>query len=240
MGADLVITDVTLRPDTPTDYCADANIVGCYRFNEDAGYIVDTSGNDYHSKTAGSGTYQACKEVNCWDRNGTTEHNEMIDHGLLSSAISIVAWTRHDTADFDLIVSRSTSDDKGNYELRLRTPSSSNYEFVFRNSADTLHPSMYADSTVISANAWTHVGLTHTWGTTNDSDIYVNGIAVSTSDAASLDNAVITSGTQVFNIGCREDGCGTTGFDGEIDELAIFSRILTAAEILDIYTNGLK
>jgi hypothetical protein len=84
--------------------------------------------------------------------------------------------------------------------------------------------------------AWNHVAVTYSKSSVTNLPItYING------EAQTLTTVTQTSGTMVddsagpFILGNR--AALDRAFDGQLDDLRLFNRILTAAEIMTIYTN---
>jgi len=92
----------------------------------------------------------------------------------------------------------------------------------FSNNGSTL-----AASSGISLNTWTFVTVTR--GPTGLVNYYVNGAATSTANQ----NAGATTTASTVYIGNRANG--TTAWDGYIDELRIYNRVLDSSEITDLY-----
>jgi len=88
-------------------------------------------------------------------------------------------------------------------------------------------------STVLGDNTWRHVVAT--WendGTANINDLKLyEGGSLETNDATTGNN-VNTANSQTFRVG--GESFGTRFFDGLIDDVAIFNRVLTAAEIAQL------
>jgi len=89
--------------------------------------------------------------------------------------------------------------------------------------------------TTIPLNQWVHVSATWDGSTTaSNVKLYVNGREdsyVDTISAVSLND----NSTAPFRIGNRT---GSSGFDGTMDEVRIYNRVLTSAEILSLYKNS--
>jgi hypothetical protein len=84
-----------------------------------------------------------------------------------------------------------------------------------------------------SVATWYHlVGTVSTAGVTT---LYVNGVAQATT--GSLTNGAMSS-TASTTIGCRNDLTGASFWQGTIDEVAIWSRELSAAEVTELYGGG--
>jgi hypothetical protein len=90
------------------------------------------------------------------------------------------------------------------------------------------------DTTTITKNAWHHIAIV-----INDTDlrVYVDGALDNASPPA--DTKGIYQSTGNFFVGSMLTN-GGNGLQGYIDEVAVFARDLSAAEVLDIKTNGLS
>lgn len=95
---------------------------------------------------------------------------------------------------------------------------------------DNWFPTRYATTNPYSSNNWTHVVLTNTGSA---QQLYINGI-LSTSVAQS---GTLRINTDSLYIGTRSV-LGNLGpfFKGKLDEIAIWTRSLTALEIANLYT----
>ncbi len=83
----------------------------------------------------------------------------------------------------------------------------------------------------ILINQWYHVLITRTSaGTAN---IYINGVLSGSANQASGTPAAGTTNVIIGN-----NSVGARTFDGRIDELRLYNRILTASEITELYTQG--
>jgi hypothetical protein len=96
-----------------------------------------------------------------------------------------------------------------------------------------------------TANVWQHNIVT--WDlsdTTNGPHIYQNGIDQGRpGDFTAGTGTVVTSNTLRWTIGCRNNNAHTalnTGFDGLIDDIAIWNEILSPGEVMGLYTGALR
>lgn len=108
--------------------------------------------------------------------------------------------------------------DGGNSGIRVICKGATSYELDINNIA-------------IAEDEWSHVAFRY-YGTNKTGEIFINGTLKGT-------DAVTTAGatsTQVA-VGAREDGVQSWG-DGYIDEIGLWSRPLTLAEITDLYNGG--
>jgi len=92
-------------------------------------------------------------------------------------------------------------------------------------------------ATTVPTGAWTHIVAVY-----NDTDmrVYFNGsLDTNGADNPKAYTAGIHEAAEQFNIGTNHDNSDDWA-DGLIDELFVMDRELTAAEVLDIYTNGFE
>lgn len=91
----------------------------------------------------------------------------------------------------------------------------------------------------VTAGAWQLVGYTSTNATNgvNPAGVigYVNGAAVTLVAPQISDTSAVSVPTAAYDIGNRDDG--TRGFDGMVYQIAFFPRVLTPAEVADLYSN---
>ena len=88
------------------------------------------------------------------------------------------------------------------------------------------------DIAALAIGAWQHIVLT--WANTDDVKVYLNGALVHSSTMTAL----VTPGTTLW-VGQRSDLHSLTYYGGSIDEVAVWSRALTQAEVTAIYNNQL-
>ena len=92
-------------------------------------------------------------------------------------------------------------------------------------------------NSAVSTGAWHHIvftadrdGYTH---------LYIDGTAQSSSVDISAGSGSNLHTTNELNIGVWGDRYTAVAFDGKIDEVGIWSRVLTADEVSDLYNTGL-
>jgi len=95
---------------------------------------------------------------------------------------------------------------------------------------------------VDGVNPWTHVVITAAMGETDggDAKIYING----TLDASTSLSSISKSNWNAYDTGCNfwvgcqnQDNSVSGAFDGKMSDLAMYNKVLSAAEIATIY-NG--
>jgi len=97
-------------------------------------------------------------------------------------------------------------------------------------------------TTVIPANAWTHVALVYSNNTTPNLRVYINGVLENSSIGAFSPSAQNPSNGGLMNttIGGFYNENGIQGWNGTIDEAILYTNYsLTATEILNLYESGI-
>lgn len=155
--------------------------------------------------------------------DGTNDYVDCGRNSLLNlrAAITIWAWV-YSTGDGGHIANRGGGWDDNGYSLYWRTTNQIRIE-IQRVGAPA--SKVMVDNPAPSHNAWHHIGFT--WDNTSKKiTTYIDGKAGSTTDVF---NGPIGIPPERFNIGRKEqDGMY---FDGFIDEVAVYDRALTAAEM---------
>jgi len=99
------------------------------------------------------------------------------------------------------------------------------------------HIELVASNSVLTLNTWQHVALT--WDgsiTATNSHIYVDGVEVSYQETTNGAGSYASDAAVVLTVGNVPDGSRT--FDGNMDEVVVFNRVLTSQEIYALYKRG--
>jgi len=234
-----------------TDYCADANCMGCWRFEEDlqdkafdssgeGGMLVETSGT-IPIVTSDDGLGNA-RDFELGDTEEFVQSDGLsTDISGANQAISICAWINSEetaAGNYYFVSKYDTGANQRQYGLQRYNDGVGGDVAVFLLSEDSGSGSGYdsvSGTTNITEGVWYHV-----CGVYDDIDmkIYLNGES-DASPVAKTDG--IYDGSAQFYIGARlNSGTHTAHYDGKIDEVIILDRALSATEVKDIYENGLK
>jgi len=211
--------------------------------------ILDSSGNDNHASPVGSISSTLVAPISCQavdiPNNSTLSSRDAIDTGVdvnsLGDQGSIAFWYRNNTewdnnAPAKVLFDASTSSDAqflmyiwpgGYLEFEATEPDGDRIE-------------RYTKQASISADAWVHIVVT--WdATSNDIKIYVNGVS------QSLTHYLGNTLTQGLNLNLDTlyfgDNNSTTdsalggSADGSIDEIQLFSHVLTSTEVNTVYAD---
>ena len=139
--------------------------------------------------------------------------------------------------DQGTIINKDNIDTVANGAWSLLIADSSFKYITFRKSFGTTGLRATSANNAIILNTWQHVVVT--WdGTAPTSSVkmYVNGSSVSVGGT----NGVGTKISDAANPICINDCVGNRRFDGKIDEVRVYNRVLSAAEITDLYQTGKK
>jgi hypothetical protein len=90
-------------------------------------------------------------------------------------------------------------------------------------------------NTAISINTWYHVVCTINGSASNEQQLWLNGSLIGSGGASTLGFSSVGG---EFVIGARRTSDNLWPFDGLIDEFGIWSRVLTASEITQLYNSG--
>jgi RHS repeat-associated protein len=208
-------------PTTASASAAGPGLVAAYGFTEGGGNtLTDLSGNGHTGTLSGAVWTSAGKFGNALAFNGTDSWVTAADSDLLdlTTGMTLMAWVYPTTAS-------------GTRDILLKEgPSVDIYNLYARNWQGRPESNVYVSGTNRTAegdplpvNTWTHVAGTYDGATLR---LFLNGIEV----ASTAVSGPIATSTGVLRIG----GNSIWGefFQGMIDEVRIYSRALSAAEIL--------
>ena len=151
----------------------------------------------------------------------------------LTNSLTIEGWIK---ANFGYWILGRGDDVVGEipYGLYSLYPSSMRFAFLIRASASNY--ATLITPTPLPTNVWLHIAATLDGGS-GDMRLYVNGQIVAETNTTSRPTCPLTGANRSVCIGNTP---GTAGFpfDGWIDEISLYSRALTQAEIQSIYLAG--
>ena len=203
----------------------DPSLLGYWRFDETGGTAAVDSSDHGNNGTASGTTFVAGQLNGAYNFNsGTALVNADSGTTLDNPAgLTIAAWIKPTGfgggGGFGRIV------DKTGYRLAF---SNNSLDFVVLHTANLQRRSV---SNVITLNAWQHVAVT--WdgsATATNVHIYINGTEV-----GSYSTTTNASGTRVSdaatNMVMGNDPTLIRAFDGRVDDVRVFNRVLSLAEI---------
>jgi hypothetical protein len=97
----------------------------------------------------------------------------------------------------------------------------------------------YSSSNCLSVGTWTHVAVTHTFGAGAATKLYCDGVSVAVNTPGAPNNSpTAASNNEPVRIGSDNIPAGSAtdeAFAGAVDEISIWTRVLSAAEINTVY-----
>ncbi len=202
-------------------------------------YGLDSDATDFHQSHDGSAVGVAWgtagKINNCG--NFTSDSILVPAHAdFNNSAVSAFAWINASDVTNRYILSYYDISSKRSWLLYLN--SSGKLEALLSNDGGNTQLKRYQSATSISVSTWYHVGFTFE---SNDLKLYVNG---SEETPTILDQYTIGSlytSTIKPCIGALTDGgsvYASNKFSGLIDEVGIWSEVLTPSQVSDLFNSG--
>jgi hypothetical protein len=217
-----IFTETSTRPDAVSSCVTPPNgLVSWWAADNTA---ADVTGTD-DGTINGSVSFVAGEVGNAFsfDGNGSNYVSAPANAALDLSVFTVDAWIYPTSSTGARYILDKTASGVGtNYYLALTTDNlvefgfnDGNYRFV-------------DSATSVPVNQWSHVAGTYDGSTIK---VYING---------TLSNSFVFSGSPPTGEAIRMgvDNSGSYAFTGNIDEVEVFSRALTDAEVLSIYSAG--
>ncbi len=205
-----------------------AGLIAAYNFNEGSGSTVaDTSGNGLNGTIAGATWTTGGRYGNALSFNGSTSYVDLGNPALLrlTGSMTLEAWVKAaaNPADDGQIVAKANN--TAGWELKTTPDTGPQTLGVQVSGPGGSHTQRYS-TTTRALNVWYHVAGVYN-AASGALDIYVNGVL----DNATLRGSSLTQQVDAAvnaNIGRRTGGFY---FNGIIDEVRIYGRALSQAEI---------
>jgi len=218
-----------------TTLLTDPSIISYYRFE---GNFNDSSGNGFNGtgSTSPTSVPSGGKFGGGYDWNGTTDNINATLTGEtpFNGAWTFNAWIEPDTLGEGVADDYARIFDMGGKtNFRLSSESGSNMKMRFTQAYSGPDGGWTTDDFVIPKNTYTMVSVVFN-GTTAGTHpvIYVNGVVTAITNYAAPTGTIETSTN--YNLGNNVNS-GVRAYDGAMDDVSLFSRALTATEILNLY-----
>ncbi|MGH7784508.1 MAG: chitobiase/beta-hexosaminidase C-terminal domain-containing protein, partial [Candidatus Binatia bacterium] len=215
------------------DAAGGANLIAQWKFDEGSGTSAfDSSGNGNTATLINGPSWVTSGKI-----GGALSFDGVDDYlsfaSQAQSIVSISAWVYAQAAPDNLF---QRIIDMPGYVLFLAesgSPGSNSMSLGFLSRRSTQDGEWDTPANTIAYNSWNHVALVYdSSSTSNDADLYINGLK------QTISKITAPQGTQTAN-----EGTGTIGnripldrgWNGMIDDLQLYNRALTNAEIQTIY-----
>ena len=144
-----------------------------------------------------------------------------------TNTLSMVAWIKPESSTANIgIAAHTTSSPNQSWGVDLNAGN----QALVKISSDGTSVSDYTSTSTCPDSAWSHIAVTFS-GSEQLIRYYVNGV---------LADQDATTQTKLKSVSAPLwVGAANGYFDGLIDEVAIFGRLLNDSEIADIYANGI-
>jgi len=205
--------------------------------NEGGGQRIRDVGTIYNGTAVNNPVYAPGQYGNSLKFNGTTQYVTAAgpDTGFLG-ALTINAWVNSATTQNGPIITKTNGNGAQNDPIDFEV---ANLAFTglyaVRATSTAVTYSAWKGTGTISNNKWYNIGVTYADGSLGTTpSFWINGVA----DAAinvNLSAGSVTGTNKPVIIGSRDDSLGTTGFNGRIFRLQVWSRALSAQEIRQLY-----
>ncbi|MCK5612722.1 LamG domain-containing protein [Candidatus Pacearchaeota archaeon] len=199
--------------------------------------LTETGGDIPNSATVPGGYSGTSRDFEDGDTEGLVHADGgSTDISGADQALTLAAWIKYEAnpdSDDAIINKYYVVGNERQYKISFRNSDSAVVGYI---SNDGTAFSKAIGGTDINDTNWHHVALVY-----NDIDIriYLDGSLDSNgADNPKAHTTGIYNGTAQFNVGSNVDASAEY-FDGLIDEVIVFDRALSAAEILYIYNNGI-
>ena len=204
-----------------------------------AWYAGDGNANDIQSSNNGTlkngATFTLGKIGQAFSLDGVNDYVEGPINNVVSGAMSINAWVRQETVDGTIVSKYNSSAHHVSWGLYYQN--GGRLRFIVSQNGDNVHRFADTVNVVSTPGVYKHVAATFN-ASTQAIKIYIDGAEVPVTTSGSA-NAIFNSSTNV-RIGSVifSEGVITNFFKGNIDEVQIHNRDLTAADIQNIYNAG--
>lgn len=209
-----------------------------YHFNESSGDISDTSGSSLIGTLTGATHGVAGRFNKAISFDGTGDYINVGDslESSFSGSFTMSTWVYPtDTTNESILSKYSPTSGKRQWVFNILNGKPS--ITMYGNLAGTSYRQYKIDST-ISANQWYHLVFIGN-NVTNEYHIYINGYEVSGTETVSGAFVSVQDSNESTLVGGSQLGAAAYGFNGVIDELAVFGgRMLSASDVLSVYKRG--
>ena len=214
----------------------DKGLVGYWSMNEGAGTVAgDGSGNGNRGTLTGGPTWVDGKRGKALSFDGGDDDVLVADNNSLdfgTGDMSISAWIKPNTVTTanQAIVDKTGG---GTAAYRFNTSNADGDRLKFTRGS-LFVDGVGSNDNVLVAGVWQHIAAVVNTSGTDIVTFYVNGVA---QGSGNLANSSFTNANPLMIGQKGYDGSSVVNFNGLIDEVRIYNRALSAAEIQTLYNS---
>ncbi|KKU76274.1 MAG: hypothetical protein UY03_C0040G0002 [Parcubacteria group bacterium GW2011_GWA2_47_64] len=209
------------------------DLVSHYKLDETSGTTATDSAGTNNGTLTNSPTWTTGKLNNALNFDGTNDYVTIGDI-FYSDIFTVCAWFKSDvmtgSTGKTIVAKRNSSGITAGTNEWSFSIDAGTLQFISWNSGGGVtHNIGY--NTALTANTWYH-GCAVQSGNGNTGYVYLNGVV----DASASQTSAMINSASLIQVGVRIAGSDTRYFDGIIDDIRIYSRALTAADITQLYS----
>ena len=208
--------------------------------------VPDTSGNNRTGTLTGGATFTTAGRVggavNLDGADGTHIDGPVIAATDNAEELTVAFWINvDDLYQFDLMCSK-WEDVDNTFSVQVGGPDAGGDDdvvvFVYKESGLDY---VFTTGNVLSEGTWIHVAVVFDGGETGDLNrlkIYINGQLAARDEEGDMPATLHTDTSGDWLIGWRDDTPNGYAFDGKVDEFYLFTRALTAVDVVELYSRS--
>ncbi|MBT0812302.1 T9SS type A sorting domain-containing protein [Litoribacter ruber] len=209
------------------------DLVANWKMDEGSGTIVDdASENKNHASTSGGPTWIDGVKGKALRFNGSNQYAIAPNHASLNltQSLTIAAWIKPEKTATQYLIKKAIQGSVDGYELSLASNGRVFFRFNQNMSGDTYRLNSQV-SYPSNGNTWMHVAATFDGSTMR---LYIDGVENSSTTFSSP--PPINTNTLALALGAEANGF--RGLQGAMDEVYIFNRALSSAEVKELASIG--
>jgi len=203
------------------------NLVGWWKFDEGNGTIAYDSAGHNNGAISGGAAWTTGQINGALNFDGSDDYVSVpdIDNSLdMDNQMTITAWImlNNDSEIYSIVDKQPSEAGSGNYHFLIMSSG-----LYLLHQTGTGEEAGYVSTSSVTAGVWQHVAVTLKEG--DSVKFYINGTPAGTSQTETF--GFVNNGPVL--IGTSSDFA--IPFDGAIDEVRIYNRVLTAGEVASLY-----
>ncbi len=220
----------------------DSGLAGYWKLDDGSGTSATDASTNGNTGTLTNGpTWTTGQIGSAVNFDGTNDYVNAGSPAVLDDMgpITVSGWINADTMGSTRIINKSGAGFTSGWIFRLcnsdgaNCPSTGN-TLNFAAGFSGLAGRWYAPANSINTGQWIFVVVSYDRSSlSNDPVFYINGVKVTTTEAATPSGTYLSDASASLHIGADSDG--SSGLDGKIDEVRIYNRALSADEVAELY-----